>query len=251
MIPYNGADRAGSDVADGFWGSSYNPNRSHFGGPAILYAAALVQNIGVAGSLQSSHNQTQGQGAAKSPPPVDSSLAGSPSFVQENPIAAGVQIYVPEPGFVNGDYFNGSYHVGILSYAVITVVDRDGVPIDGPLMIQEQVSGQNQPIEQNPNFEKVENGFIGRIGLTAALPRPVPQDQADQQQGYMATTHLTDTATQTLAIATPGRGVVLTVVSDRITTNSSPVRVNARGIPVPNYSVNVSIRSVTSNVRSP
>jgi RHS repeat-associated protein len=36
MIPYNGPDQSWSDVANGFWGSSFNFNGSHFGGPAII-----------------------------------------------------------------------------------------------------------------------------------------------------------------------------------------------------------------------
>jgi len=36
-----------SDVADGFWGSSFDFNRTHFGGPAVIFAAHFVQDLAI------------------------------------------------------------------------------------------------------------------------------------------------------------------------------------------------------------
>ena len=36
LIPYSGADVGWSDVQDGFWGSSFDFNQTHFGGPEII-----------------------------------------------------------------------------------------------------------------------------------------------------------------------------------------------------------------------
>ena len=36
MEPYRGADQSWGDVEGGFWGSYYDPNGTHFGGPAIV-----------------------------------------------------------------------------------------------------------------------------------------------------------------------------------------------------------------------
>ncbi len=69
MTPNNGADRAWGDVADGFWGSSYNPNRSHFGGPAIVAAAEYLQDISVAGSIFKQRKAEQDQKSVSPRPP--------------------------------------------------------------------------------------------------------------------------------------------------------------------------------------
>jgi len=39
MIPYNGADQSWGDVEGGFWGSYFDPNQSHFGGPGAIAEA--------------------------------------------------------------------------------------------------------------------------------------------------------------------------------------------------------------------
>lgn len=50
LIPY-GADRSWDDVEGGFWGSYFDPNGSHFGGPAIVAAAAAHRDELVQGRI--------------------------------------------------------------------------------------------------------------------------------------------------------------------------------------------------------
>ena len=46
-----GAEHSYSDIANGFWGSSFDPNRTHFGGPAILFAAGLLFDVSVSNQI--------------------------------------------------------------------------------------------------------------------------------------------------------------------------------------------------------
>ncbi|HEV7684380.1 MAG TPA: BPSL0067 family protein [Pyrinomonadaceae bacterium] len=59
MAPY-GADRGWADVAGGFWPTGFDLNASHFGGPAILYAAEYLQNIAVGAGIQERRNYPMG-----------------------------------------------------------------------------------------------------------------------------------------------------------------------------------------------
>jgi len=61
------ASNSYSEAADSLEAQPFNPNRSHFGGPAILYAAGLLQSISMSGSSgQSQGGSTQArQGAGK------------------------------------------------------------------------------------------------------------------------------------------------------------------------------------------
>jgi hypothetical protein len=189
------------------------------------------------------------QPAPAMPPPFDPALAGSPGFIEQNPIPAGVQIYVPLPQFVGNDYYDGQYNSGMLSYATITVVDTDGVPIDSPVSYTETaLRSTSSSVQVNTNVEIAQDGRIpDRIGLTSGVPRPATEAQLLSHKGYMATRPFNDTTTQMLFIGTSG-GRTLTVISDRITSNARPISRDSQGVPNPNYSVTVSITSIKSGV---
>jgi RHS repeat-associated protein len=189
-------------------------------------------------------------------PPISNALAGSPAFVQQHPIAAGIQIYVPVTGFVSNEYFQGGYITGIESVAEITVVDERGIPINEPFWVKEDVDAQlsvnNQvmaaPVRQNPDVVLTENGFPDNINITKSTAARLPQAGVDAAQDTLARNHFKNSQTQTLTIMTPGRGVVLTVVNERTQENRAALVTDQRGILVPNYSTNVSIKSITPSV---
>jgi RHS repeat-associated protein len=193
---------------------------------------------------------------APSIPPISNALAGSPAFVQQHPIAAGIQIYVPVTGFVSNEYFQGGYNTGVESVAEITVVDGRGVPINEPFWVKEDVDAQlsvnNQvmaaPVRQNPDVVFTENGFPDNINITKSTAARLPQAEVDAAQDTLARNHFKNSQTQALTIMTPGRGVVLTVVNERTQENRAALVTDQRGILVPNYSTNVSIKSITPSV---
>jgi RHS repeat-associated protein len=198
---------------------------------------------------------------APAPPPVDSALPGSPDFVEENPIPAGVQFYVPKNEF-DYDLYEGIYWVGARSIAEVTVVDESGVSIDTPFWIQEDVTGQliinGQPqptpeVHQQPGITTVQdNPFSDYIGISRSSTNPIPPERVTQTQDTLARNRFESVQTQTLTIMTPGRGVALTVVTERRVVGSPPVRSDSRGHPIPNYSTTLTIKSITSSViRSP
>jgi hypothetical protein len=148
---------------------------------------------------------------------------------------------------VTNDNFNGACHIGDLSYATLTPVDENGVPIGDPFTYKETVIPSTA--EQNPNVENSQNGTVpDRIGAAVVAPCDLTQNQIDNYKGRIAVTPMSDSATQVLTIMTPGRGVVLTLVTDRTTRNVGSVGVDARGIPIPNYTVTVTVRSLTQSV---
>lgn len=184
------------------------------------------------------------------PPPIDSSLPGSPAYAQRYPIAAGIRVFVPKPEWVWNYFFEGNYYFGVVSSAIVTVVDADGNEIGGPLLVREIVQPSN--VFQNPNEHWTKNNFGDRIGILAngKPTRNLGEFSEGLYKGQFALAPISQTDTQTLIISTPGRGVALTVVSSRTIYNAgiSPAE-RYGGRPLnPNYKVNIGFKSVNSTV---
>jgi hypothetical protein len=116
-----------------FYGTSFRED--FVTGGSDYYSETIAWSVSVTVSESDANvggvSDSASSDSGSAPPPVDSSLAGSPASVEQNPIPAGVQITVGEAEFVINYYFGGSYHVGILSYVTMTVVTGEGVPIGG------------------------------------------------------------------------------------------------------------------------
>jgi RHS repeat-associated protein len=208
---------------------------------------ALAQNP--AGPSQPSSNQaaaaSQPRGAV--PPPFSSGLEGSPVYQAQNPTPAGVIITLTKPKYVDDLLMDdGNYRVGVLALASISVVDRNGTEMEGPFLIQEQ-NTSDTPLDENRKLTRAAS-IVDYIGAAAVVPRRITQAESDQQKGYMATNRITQADSQVLQIGIAGRGAILTVTSDRSVFNTRPVAVDARGIPIPNFTITFAIRSITSNV---
>jgi RHS repeat-associated protein len=151
-------------------------------------------------------------------PPVDSSLAGSPLFVQQNPIPIGITYtYSPVQTLVNQHqtYADGVTSrdrvTGVIMNVAISVVSAEGPITD--FTLQEVVTpdpGQNLPYTQNPNPTSpvTQNGIVpDTIGPLRVASGTTPQEQ-QALNSYLSVPR-TINVTQELYIAVPNRGVVL------------------------------------------
>jgi len=183
------------------------------------------------------------------PPPFDSSLAGSPLFVQQNPIPIGITYsYSSVQTLVNQNqtYADGTTSsdqvTGVIMNVAISVVGEDG-PITN-FTLQEIITpdpGQNFPYAANPDPVSP----VSQSGIVPDTIGPLRQASgttAQEQQAlnsYLSAPR-TLNVTQELYIAVPNRGVVLYGVNRAGYSNVNP---NGSVGPVRIYDRPVSITS--------
>ncbi|HEX8845109.1 MAG TPA: RHS repeat-associated core domain-containing protein [Pyrinomonadaceae bacterium] len=181
--------------------------------------------------LRQQQKREQQQPAPSAPPPVDSSLEGSPLFNELNPRPTGAQVYVGPTNPVTDLNLTGTYDTGYYADASITIVDGNGVPM-GPetgITAREEVAcrnaqGQTTSVRQNPSAISPDatGAFPDVIGIGMGLRpnRPV-RDTPYESMIYnrLNSTPITETCTQTLTVFARGRGPALTVVTERTTSN--------------------------------
>jgi RHS repeat-associated protein len=188
------------------------------------------------------------------PPPIDSSLEGSPTYAARHPLIIGVQIYAPTPKFVPNHYYNEKYHTGIESIAIVTFVDAKGVPVDERLFVKEQVEGKtvvngytiSNDVVQNTKGGMTDNGFPDVIGILTETSAPLPQPNINLRQTALATNEVRSPSTQTYTVITP-RGQYITVTDTRLLSNAPAYRKDENNLYIPEYSVSVDVTSFNSN----
>jgi RHS repeat-associated protein len=248
LMPYSGADQSWSDVANGFWGSSFNfgapPTQNHIA--EAMARHDLWVDIDMAGGDYGDDDYPDAESATPSPEGQGGPKDSTPSVtVTATPADFDVNLPLGEAG----------YFTGFDSVLTITIAGKNGVPMAGVTGTEsvtgKSLCGDKTLIQRSSKFETNAAGQIFDVVSVGHPSKTKVTDKALVQKVFEtnSTQACTQQTRQTLTINVPGMGT-FKISFNRTLTNVSkgklrPNQYAKNGRNMGNYVISVGRVTVT------